>query len=182
MTTPSGSGYIPRRDDGEPANNRAPSPALDWGGILTSAVNFLLSFGLPMADAEDGAQHTALHLFRYASDNPIRSLTAIVWTIAHDWYCGFLRQRDRHRRFLAQAQLAPDAPSADAEVASRDECARILGAVHALPERQKSLILCRLDGLTLTETAEQLGITLPSAHCLWDRAMTTLADILGERR
>ncbi len=112
---------------------------------------------------------------------PVGYLYRIVRNLAVDWA----------RRLSAQAysnQPAPDSvvsavpagtPTPEEHAAYREELAIVATALDELPERTRLVFeMHRLEGLTLKEVAQQMGISITLTHQLVRRAMTHCADRL----
>ena len=90
--------------------------------------------------------------------------------------------RRRARSIRATVQLTPELaplPGADTEALAHDESHRIATGVHALPTRQREVVVCRyyLD-LTERQTAELLEISVGSVKKHASRALAKLHDQL----
>jgi RNA polymerase sigma-70 factor (ECF subfamily) len=89
------------------------------------------------------------------------------------------RTRDRRRRILeatpGRAPLA-DPPAAPDEAAEREaEKVRVRRALAELPEKDRSILLMRMEGFSHREIAEVVGTTVPSVGTMIVRALRKLA-------
>lgn len=76
--------------------------------------------------------------------------------------------------------LACDSPLPDREVEARQELARVLASIDALPARTRSVfMLRRIEGLSLNATADRLGISQSSVEKHLRAAMRMLAELSG---
>jgi RNA polymerase sigma factor (sigma-70 family) len=133
-------------------------------------------------DAEDALQDVFVRAYRAlrASDRPV-SLRAWLYRVAHN------RCIDELRRPLPPAPEVLELvrpPGADplAETERREDLRRLVADVRRLPDQQRSALLMReLNGLTYTEMAGALGVTVPAVKSLLVRARVGLAQA-GEAR
>ncbi|PRZ31387.1 RNA polymerase sigma-70 factor (sigma-E family) [Antricoccus suffuscus] len=94
--------------------------------------------------------------------------------------------RSRMRRRLVARKHAPkpppDAPSAESGAMESIEQDRVLAELHALPARQKEVLVLRYyNDLSESQIADTLGISKGSVKTHASRGMTTLRAQLGER-
>lgn len=69
----------------------------------------------------------------------------------------------------------------DIELSERD--ARLWEAVGKLPERcRQVLLMCKRDGLSYREVAEEMGITVKTVENQMNKALRTLRDSFGPER
>ncbi len=62
----------------------------------------------------------------------------------------------------------------------RSEMARLLDALDALPGRQRDIVGMRLEGLSMREIADAIGVTENAVKTAQTRAFRTLRTLLGE--
>lgn len=119
-------------------------------------------------------------LSRYDPARPFRGWIAAI-TLNK---CRDRARRRAVRRFLglplpdnAAAWIADDAPSPEAEAASRDELAATARAIAALPPALKDVLILRtIEGLSQQETAEALGISGKAVETRLYRARQKLGE------
>lgn len=95
------------------------------------------------------------------------------------------KSRLRRRRTAERHVAAPlgHADAADVGALRTDERAAVITAVRALPARQQQCLVLRYyGGLTDTEVAASVGISLGSAKTHLRRGLATLAQRLEDRR
>jgi RNA polymerase sigma-70 factor (ECF subfamily) len=93
---------------------------------------------------------------------------------------------DRRRRPVAvPLEVAGDVPDSGLDgfdaVANREVSSRVLGALAALPDRQRAaLTLCHWDGRSNIEAAEILDISVGALESLLVRARRAMRDSLAD--
>ena len=122
-------------------------------------------------------------LVRYEAERPMRRwLTTIALNKCRDW-----RRRRAVRRLFAFAvpldeatlQVAEDRALPDAEVAARQELARVAHAIAELPAAlREPLVLCTLQDMTQAETAATLSISEKAVETRVRRARARLVERL----
>jgi RNA polymerase sigma-70 factor (ECF subfamily) len=89
-----------------------------------------------------------------------------------------LRTRDRRQRILEETpgrQPMADPPDAPDEAAERRaERERVRRALAELPERDRTILLMRMEGFSHREVAEAVGTTVPSVGTMIVRALRKL--------
>ena len=132
------------------------------------------------AEAEDCVQDAMLRLVRRGDLDPgrVRSLLARAAThIAID------RRRSRRREEKAVARLragAPvEAPSPEEIAGEHADLERALAAIDSLPRRERQVMLLRLSGLSVLETAQRLGLSYKSVEGAYTRARARVRVLLG---
>jgi RNA polymerase sigma-70 factor (ECF subfamily) len=118
--------------------------------------------------------------YRPGSGPPGAWLAGIARNVVADHGRRRLREVRAHARIAGRALL--DEESVE-HLAERIDGARAARALHAslaeLPENQRAVVeLVAVDGLTLTEAAQALGITPGNARVRYHRARARLQDLL----
>jgi RNA polymerase sigma-70 factor (ECF subfamily) len=127
----------------------------------------LVRMGVKGSDLEDLAHEIFCRVFRQLGDyDPSRPL--------RPWLFGFAfrvvsdhRRLARHRRELSGPTFEPPdtAPSADDQLISAEDRARIEVALREVPlERRAVLMLHEIDGYTIPEVAAALGVPLNTTY------------------
>jgi RNA polymerase sigma factor (sigma-70 family) len=96
---------------------------------------------------------------------------------------GALARLRRRRHNVSLDGLEPPAADASPEdqLIHRELAARLRQAIAALPEREGAVFALRcLEGLSLTEIAQSLGITYAAAATALSRARAKLEAVLAE--
>ena len=142
----------------------------------------LLSFCRHMVgssqDAEDLLQEAfvAAHSAMLADERPI---TARPWLyrIARNRCLNFLRKPVADGQDSMDVHPYANGTTTFERVQRREELRTIVADVQELPETQRSaLVLREIDGLTYTEIAQAMGITLAAVKSLLVRARMALAE------
>lgn len=144
-------------------------------------LRYAVSFGVPVADAEEIVQEVFLSLFRHLQLRRSReNLRGWIFRVTHNLT---LRRRCANRRMPAateeQAGLAAERP--DPEPTPEDACRqaqrqqRLLAVVAALPDRDRSCLRMRAEGLRYREIAQVLGISLGSVSMSMARSLRKLS-------
>ncbi len=123
--------------------------------------NLCLRYLHRVEDAEDTAQEAFIRAFVHREKfDPNRPLAPWLMTIARRLCIDRLRRGDNERISHEKGERLQDpAPSAEQNVASRQELNTLASELENLPEGQREAIsLYHLDGLTYEETAEVLDV------------------------
>lgn len=101
-----------------------------------------------------------------------------VHTVAH-WH-----DRARHRYEVVtdpeehQGRLG-EAPTAEAQIGAEERRLHVLDSIQRLRPEDRSLLIAHdIDGIPMSEIAEQRGIPLSTAYKWRTRALAALAEIL----
>jgi RNA polymerase sigma-70 factor (ECF subfamily) len=117
------------------------------------------------ATAEDLAQDAFLRLWGRALAGDSRSL---LFRTAQNLAIDHLRSglvQARHAETARREQTARPAPAPDQSAAAREEIAALVAALSALPDRaRRAFLLNRLDGLSYTQIAAALGISVSTVE------------------
>lgn len=114
--------------------------------------------------AEDVAQSLYLRIQRVQDDPPIINKRSFLFRLAHNLAIDHARAERRRRDVFEDGVDASDAdsaePSAESRLLDREKLARIAAAVEAMPLRCRQVfVLIKLDGLSVAETADRLGVS-----------------------
>ena len=147
-------------------------------------LRYVISSGIPIADAEEVVQGVFLALFRHLRAGKSRTnLAGWIFTVAHNMA---LKRRSSERRrsryFQPQTDLAADSfesplQDPEAQLSSRQECARVSRIVRALPEQDRNCLALRAEGLRYRDIARILGVSLGSVAGSLSRALTRLSAV-----
>ena len=139
----------------------------------------LRSTGDP-AEAEDCVHDAMLRLVRREDLDPARVRSLLVRAALH---IAIDHRRSAGRRQSAVLRLgggaAAEVTSPEQVLAERTEAERLLAAVDRLPRRERQVMLLRLAGLSVAETARRLGISVKSVEGAYTRARARVRLLLG---
>ena len=136
-----------------------------------SLVNYANGIVRDRAGAEDVVQEAYLRFSSASSDerlitSPVSYLYRIVRNLALDWVH---RTSDSASTGPAAAleQVAQDGPTAEDVLHYRDELRILTDALAELPERTRiAFTMYRLEGCTLQQVGDRLGVSVVRAHQL----------------
>lgn len=136
-------------------------------------------------EAEDAAQEVFLRLWHSAGRfDPARASVATwTWRIALR-HCIDRNRKARVRRFFGIGGEMPDqpdpAPGPEAQLAARQEMARLRHAVAALPDRQRQALLLQVvAGMETRAIADVMGSGTGAVEQLLVRARASLRRTAG---
>jgi RNA polymerase sigma-70 factor (ECF subfamily) len=133
-----------------------------------------------MAEAEDCVHDALLRLVRREDLDPTRVRSLLIRAALH---LAIDHRRAAQRQQSAVVRLAggmrSEAISPERELQLRSEAARVLAAIDSLPRRERQVMLLRLAGLTVAETAARLGISPKSVEGAYTRARARVRNLLG---
>ena len=145
-------------------------------------LRYVVSFGLPVQDAEDIVQETFLSLFQHLQRGRSRAnLRAWTFRVAHNLA---LRRRKQAWTRMQQmmddgpslADLLPDTnPSPEDQAANSETRRRVWAVVNALPEQDRRCLILRAEGLRYREIAEVLDLSLGAVSLSLERSLTRMA-------
>jgi RNA polymerase sigma-70 factor (ECF subfamily) len=141
-----------------------------------SLVNYANGIVRDRAGAEDVVQEAYLRFSSASGDerpisSPVSYLYRIVRNLALDWVS---RTSDTSSagQTWALEQVAEEGPTAEEVLHYRDELRILTDALAELPERTRlAFTLYRLEGRTLQQVADRLGVSVVRAHQLVKEAI-----------
>ena len=144
-------------------------------------LRYILSFGIPLHDAEEVTQEVFLALFRHLQlRRSRRNLPAWIFRVAHNLA---LKQRYANQRsrdtttdvsLIAERQSDPS-PSPEEEVLFTQKHRRLLAVFHALSDEDQYCLRLRAEGLRYRAIATVLGISLGAVSISLTRSLARLA-------
>jgi len=143
-------------------------------------LRYLLSFGLPVEDAEEILQEIFLSLFRqFLGRKPCDHPRGWLFRVAHNLA---LRRRERNRRpeeglanELAGEGPADPAPGPEEQLIFRQTQRRLLAVWQVLPEQDRHCLTLRAEGVRYREIAQILGMSLGAVSQSLTRSLARLA-------
>lgn len=147
----------------------APSPQAEVTALFDElrlpVLRYVLSFRLPVSDAEEIVQETFLALFHHlGAGKPAENLRGWVFTVAHRlaWKHRLSAQR-RWERLIPRVGMwrTPDPdPGPHERIEGIERRQRLLAVIDALPERDRCCLWLRAEGLRYREIAQTLRMSL----------------------
>jgi RNA polymerase sigma-70 factor, ECF subfamily len=143
-------------------------------------LRYLLSFRLPISDAEEIVQEVFLLLFQHLQQGKSRAnLQGWIFRVAHN---AGLKCRLNTRRYADRFSFNPELSetAADAEpgpeetLVARQRQSQLLAVVRCLPEQDQYCLSLRAEGLRYREIAEVLGISLGSVAASLEKSLSRL--------
>ncbi|MDO8974499.1 sigma-70 family RNA polymerase sigma factor [Reyranella sp.] len=136
-----------------------------------SLVNYANGIVRDRAGAEDVVQEAYLRFSSASSDerlisNPVSYLYRIVRNLALDWV-NRTSETASTGQVSALEQVAQEGPTAEDVLHYRDELRVLADALAELPERTRiAFTMYRLEGCTLQQVGDRLGVSIVRAHQL----------------
>ncbi|MCB1021666.1 MAG: sigma-70 family RNA polymerase sigma factor [Bryobacterales bacterium] len=160
----------------ETAADAAEETARLFDDLRTPVLRYLLSMGLSPADGEDVVQEVFVALFQHLSrGRPRTNLRGWVFRTAHNLGLK-ARLRRRNTNGSAPEDVADGRPGAEEQLAANRRLAKIHAVAQALPQRDRSCLSLRAEGLTYREIAETLGISLGSVSIAIARSVAKIRE------
>jgi RNA polymerase sigma factor (sigma-70 family) len=143
---------------------------------------WLVAMGASPEEAADATQHAMIIA---GQKWPLASPTAFVRTVARRASIDSVRKaeaaRKRQDRLRAQYDDSP-APASDEKVVFDAEVQYVLGLLAELPERQRQVVACKVDGLSDEEIADLTGQRLTTVRSNLRHARIKLKQMISDRR
>jgi RNA polymerase sigma-70 factor (ECF subfamily) len=143
------------------------------------ALRYLLSMGLPATDGEEVLQEVFLALFQHLRrGRPRTNLKGWVFRTTHN--LGLKRRRRIHQSLASSidvesfAQPADERPNPEELLKAHQTYGRMRAILNALPERDRSCLSLRAEGLTYREIADVLSISLGAVSVSIQRSLSRL--------
>jgi RNA polymerase sigma-70 factor (ECF subfamily) len=143
-------------------------------------LRYVLSFGIPVHDAEEITQEVFLSLFRHLQLRRSRAnLRGWIFRVAHNLA---LKQRYANQRShdttepdwaIAERQFDPSLNPED-QISFAQKRHRLLAVLHALPEEDQCCLRLRAEGFRYREIAALLGISLGAVSMSLTRSLARL--------
>ncbi|WP_033412583.1 RNA polymerase sigma factor [Methylosarcina fibrata] len=128
--------------------------------------------------AADLLQETYLRLADYPAGDEIKNWHAFMFRVADNLALDHLRSRMRQQqRYVGQPEedIVCVKPGPDRVLAARQQMDRFETLIHALPPQCRSVfLLCRVEGRSYAEVAEELGISVRTVESHMRKALSRL--------
>lgn len=127
---------------------------------------------------------TALSRFRPDRARPGFTFRSWLFSIAHNAVIDTWRRDRRHLSLdgangeLLASRLVDASGSPEDAAIGAEEARQVMALLAQLPERQRAGVELRLAGLSTSEVAHALGMSIPAAKSMQFRAYRTLRDVL----
>ncbi|MEM7741719.1 MAG: sigma-70 family RNA polymerase sigma factor [Pseudomonadota bacterium] len=140
-------------------------------------------FGHGPPDPEDVAQQAFQKLLERGDLSSITNVRAFVWRTARNIVIDDRRARDTRDKYDFEVEqiffpLKDDVLTPEHVLVAKEQLEAVKDVLRKMPERRRrALILHRIEGLSIVEVGQRLGIARPSASAHIARAMTDLSTI-----
>jgi RNA polymerase sigma-70 factor (ECF subfamily) len=143
-------------------------------------LRYVLSFGVPVQDAEEVSQEVFISLFRHLQLQRSReNLRGWIFRVGHNLA---LKRRQANQKMrdttasdwaIAERQFDPS-PDPEEQVSFQQRRTRLLAVLAALPEEDQCCLRLRAEGLRYREIADVLGMSLGSVSISLTRSLARL--------
>lgn len=148
-------------------------------------LRYVLSFGLPMADAEEIVQDVFLALYQHLVRGKSQtSLSGWLFQVAHNLSLkrrlAVSRMPENSRTTEAgkeHAEVADSNPNPEDQLVFRQRQDRLRSVVLALPETDRECLYLRVEGLRYREISDVLGISIGSIANSLARSLARLSAV-----
>ncbi|MGB7281141.1 MAG: sigma-70 family RNA polymerase sigma factor [Candidatus Acidiferrum sp.] len=143
-------------------------------------LRYVLSFGLPVRDAEEVTQEVFVSLFRHLQlEKSRQNVQGWIFRVARNLTLKRRQANQKSRETtasdwtIAERQLDPS-PNPEEQVAFKQKQRRLLAVFHALPEEDQCCLRLRAEGLRYREIAAVVGISLGGVSISLTRSLARL--------
>jgi len=143
-------------------------------------LRYVLSFGVPVQDAEEVTQEVFISLFRHLQlQRSRRNLRGWIFRVGHNLA---LKRRQANQKVretaasdwtIAERQCDPS-PDPEEQMSFKQRRSRLLAVLAALPEEEQCCLRLRAEGLQYREIAEVLGMSLGAVSNSLTRSLARL--------
>lgn len=149
-------------------------------GVL---IQFLNRSGRSRSDIEDLRQEVYMRVCAAAHDEMPRHVKALVFTAARNLLIDRVRREQivsiEFMENLDVLNVAIEEPAIDRAIIAREELRRLQAALDKLPERERAvLVMQKIDGLSVREIAERLGVSERTVKRSLSEGVRALADLM----
>jgi RNA polymerase sigma-70 factor, ECF subfamily len=148
--------------------------------LRAPVLRYLLSFRIPVADAEEIVQEVFLALFQHLRQGRSRAnLQGWIFKVAHNsalkWRLQTKRHSDRFSYLPGMSGKATDPdPGPEESLAASQRQQRLLSVVRALPEQDRCCLSLRAEGVRYREIAGIIGMSLGSVAASLEKSLSRL--------
>ena len=148
--------------------------------LRAPVLRYLLSFGIPVPDAEEVLQDVFLKLFQHLRQGKSRAnLQGWIFRVAHN---EALKCRQRTRRHSSRFTHLPEffdvasdpGPGPEESLSATQRRLGLLAVVRAMPEQDRCCLSLRAEGLRYREIAEVVGISIGSVAASLEKSLSRL--------
>jgi len=143
-------------------------------------LRYVLSFGVPVQDAEEVSQEVFISLFRHLQLQRSReNLRGWIFRVGHNLA---LKRRKANQKVrdttspdwtVAERQFDPS-PDPEEQMSFKQRRTRLLAVLAVLPEEDQCCLRLRAEGLRYREIADVLGMSLGSVSISLTRSLARL--------
>lgn len=136
-------------------------------------------------DAEDVIQEAYLRVLRYSAEHEVESQERLLFSAAKNLAVDNRRRRSARERtatdYAVLEACTQSWPAADEVVYASQRLKSVEAAVAQLPPRCREVFLCnRVDGLSYTQVAAHLGISVSAVEKHMARACLLMDAMLND--
>jgi RNA polymerase sigma-70 factor (ECF subfamily) len=136
-------------------------------------------------DAEDVIQEAYLRVLRYSAEHEVESQERLLFSAAKNLAVDNRRRRSTRERtatdYAVLEACTQSWPAADEVVYASQRLKSVEAAVAQLPPRCREVFLCnRVDGLSYTQVAAHLGISVSAVEKHMARACLLIDAMLND--
>jgi RNA polymerase sigma-70 factor, ECF subfamily len=147
-------------------------------------LNYVLTCGLPLHDAEDIVQDTFLALFRHLElGRPRKNLNGWLFRVAHNLALKRRTTIQATQRTLTDESALVEqpcpSPNAEEEFSFGQAQRRLRAAFKALPDQDKRCLHLRAEGFKYRQIADVLGISLGGVSMSLSRSLARILRATG---
>ena len=170
---------------GSSDRNGAPVPESERWEMLRQhrddAVAALRRLGFDAGEAEDWVHDAMIRLVRRADLDPRGVRSLLIRAASHVGIDRLRRHRrgDRITERLAASAMA-DIATPEQVAQSKADAARVLDMIMLLPRRERQVMVLRIMGFSVGDTAHELGVSYKSVEGTYARARQRLRNMLRD--
>ncbi len=152
--------------------------------LQARVLHYVVTCGLPVADAEDVVQETFLSLFRHLElGRPRLNLDGWLFRVAHNLALKRRSGQVRRSGLESEDALAKEPAmglNPEAEFAFSERHKQLRAVFQALPKQEQLCLQLRAEGLKYRQIADVLGVSPGTVSTLLSRALARTMRATGE--